>query len=70
MWKCVILSRQRRIGEPSDDAMEIYLTELDNESPRLVRLIMKSVSNDKRRIRHIGCKRFGIRCSTQRAVHP
>ena len=23
--------------------MEIYLTELDNESPRLVRLIMKSV---------------------------
>lgn len=41
--------------------MEIYLTELDNESPRLVRLIMKSVyENDKRRIRHIGCKRFGI----------
>ena len=40
---------------------EIYLTELDNESPRLVRLIMKSVyENDKRRIRHIGCKRFGI----------
>ena len=44
-----------------NNAMEIYLTELDNESPRLVRLIMKSVyENDKRRIRHIGCKRFGI----------
>ena len=44
-----------------NNAMEIYLTELDNESPRLVRLIMKSVyERDKRRIRHIGCKRFGV----------
>ena len=44
-----------------NNAMEIYLTELDNESPRLVRLIMKSVhENDKRRIRHIGSKRFGV----------
>lgn len=44
-----------------NNAMEIYLTELDNESPRLVRLIMKSVhENDKRRIRHIGSKRFGL----------
>lgn len=44
-----------------NNAMEIYLTELDNESPRLVRLIMKSVhEDDKRRIRHIGSKRFGV----------
>lgn len=44
-----------------NNAMDIYLTELDSESPRLVRLIMKSVyRDDKRRIRHIGSKRFGV----------
>ena len=48
-------------GETVNNAMEIYLTELDNESPRLVRLIMKSVhQRDKRRIRHVGSKRFGV----------
>lgn len=41
--------------------MEIYLQELGNESPRLVHLIMKSVyKQDKRHIKHIGCKRFGV----------
>src|SRR5699024_6254683 len=45
-----------------NNAMEIYLQELGSESPRLVRLIMKSVhKQDKRRIKHIGCKRFGVR---------
>lgn len=44
-----------------NNAMDIYLTELENESPRLVRLIMKSVyRDDKRKIRHIGSKRFGV----------
>lgn len=44
-----------------NNAMEIYLQELGNESPRLVHLIMKSVhKRDKRRIKHIGCKRFGV----------
>lgn len=44
-----------------NNAMEIYLQELGNESPRLVHLIMKSVhKQDKRRIKHIGCKRFGV----------
>ena len=38
-----------------------YLQELGNESPRLVRLVMKSVhGQDKRRVKHIGCKRFGV----------
>ena len=57
---CDFIHDGETVNRPNN-AMEIYLTELDNESPRLVRLIMKSVyENDKRRIRHIGCKRFGI----------
>ena len=45
-----------------NNAMEIYLQELGSESPRLVRLIMKSVhKQDKHWIKHIGCKRFGVR---------
>ena len=33
----------------------------DGESPRLVRLIMKSVyGQDKRKVKHIGSKRFGV----------
>jgi conjugative transposon TraN protein len=44
-----------------NNAMEIYLKELGNESPRLVHTIMKSIyDNDKRVIKHIGSKRFGI----------
>ena len=44
-----------------NNSMDIYLKELGQESPLLVRLIMKSVyKNDKREIKHIGSKRFGI----------
>ena len=44
-----------------NNAMEIYMRELGNESPLLVKLIMKSIyKNDKREIKHIGSKRFGI----------
>ncbi|WP_288172788.1 DUF4138 domain-containing protein, partial [Prevotella sp. CAG:255] len=44
-----------------NNAMEIYLKELDGESPRLVRMIMKSIhKEDKRRVRHIGSRRFGV----------
>ncbi len=40
---------------------EIYLKELGSESPMLVRLIMKSIhKQNKREVKHIGCKRFGI----------
>ena len=57
---CDFIHDGETVNRPNN-AMEIYLTELDNESPRLVRLIMKSVHRrDKRRIRHIGCKRFGV----------
>ena len=57
---CDFIHDGEAVNRPNN-AMEIYLTELDNESPRLVRLIMKSVyRDDKRRIRHIGCKRFGV----------
>ncbi len=44
-----------------NNAMDIYLTELGNQSPKLVQLIMKSIyQEDKRMVKHVGCKRFGI----------
>ncbi len=44
-----------------NNAMEVYLTELGSEPPLLVRLIMKSIhKQDRREVKHIGCKRFGI----------
>jgi conjugative transposon TraN protein len=44
-----------------NNALDIYMQELGQESPLLVRLIMKSIhKNDRREIRHIGSKRFGI----------
>ena len=41
-----------------NNALDIYLQELGSESPKLVHLIMKS--NNKREIKHIGAKSFGI----------
>ncbi|SFL08771.1 Bacteroides conjugative transposon TraN protein [Porphyromonadaceae bacterium KH3CP3RA] len=44
-----------------NNAMDVYLKELGNESPLLVKLIMQSIhKNNKREIKHIGSKRFGI----------
>ena len=44
-----------------NNAMDIYMKELGQESPLLVKLIMRSIyKNNKREIKHIGCKRFGI----------
>lgn len=44
-----------------NNAIDIYLTELGSESPKVVHLIMKSIyKSDKRKVKHIGCKRFGI----------
>lgn len=44
-----------------NNALEIYLRELGNESPKLVYLINHSIyKNDKRHVKHIGSKRFGI----------
>lgn len=44
-----------------NNAMDIYMKELGSESPLLVKLIMKSIhENNKREIKHIGSKRFGI----------
>jgi len=44
-----------------NNSMEVYLKELGNESPLMVRLIMKSIhANDRRYVKHIGSKRFGI----------
>jgi len=44
-----------------NNALEIYMQELGSESPLLVKLIMQSIyKNDKREIKHIGSKRFGI----------
>lgn len=45
----------------SHTRMNIYLRELGNESPLLVKLIMQSIyKEDRREIRHLGCKRFGV----------
>lgn len=42
-----------------NNALDIYLQELGCESPLLVKLIMQSIyKNDRREIKHIGCKRF------------
>ncbi|WP_189086826.1 conjugative transposon protein TraN, partial [Parabacteroides faecis] len=44
-----------------NNAMDIYMYELGQESPLLVKLIMKSIyKNNDREIKHIGSKRFGI----------
>lgn len=41
--------------------MNIYFRELAGESPLLVKLIMQSIyKEDRREIRHLGCKRFGV----------
>ncbi len=48
------------INKPNN-SMEIYLKELGSESPRMVYLINRSIyQNDKRLVKHIGSKRFGI----------
>lgn len=44
-----------------NNAIAVYMQELGQESPLLVKLIMQSIyKNDKREIKHIGSKRFGI----------
>ena len=44
-----------------NNALDVYLDELGCESPKLVHLIMKSIhKNNKREIKHIGAKSFGI----------
>ena len=46
---------------PSNRA-DIYFKELGSESPILVKMIMKSIyQNDKRIIKHVGAKQFGMR---------
>jgi len=48
------------ISHPNN-ALEVYLKELGNESPMMVHLIMKSIyKNDRREINHIGSRKFGI----------
>ena len=57
---CDFIHDGESVNRPNN-AMEIYLQELAGESPRLVRLIMKSVyRQDKRKVKHIGSKRFGV----------
>lgn len=44
-----------------NNSLEVYLTELGNESPRLVWLINRAIyGNDRRIIKHIGSKQFGV----------
>lgn len=57
---CDFIHDGESVNRPNN-AQEIYLKELGSESPMLVRLIMKSIhKNDKREVKHIGSKRFGI----------
>ncbi|MDR2948455.1 MAG: conjugative transposon protein TraN [Prevotella sp.] len=45
-----------------NNSLDIYLKELGSESPRIVYLINRAIYTDnKRHIKHIGGKRFGIR---------
>ena len=45
----------------SHTRMNIHFRELGNESPLLVKLTMQSIyKEDRREIRHLGCKRFGV----------
>lgn len=49
------------VANRSNNSMEIYLKELGSESPRMVYLINRSIyKNNKRIVKHIGSKRFGI----------
>lgn len=44
-----------------NNSLDIYLSELGKETPKLVKLIMKSIyDNNKRIYKHIGSKKFGI----------
>lgn len=44
-----------------NNTMAIYLKELNNENPQMVRAIMKSIDNaNQRLIKHIGSRAFGI----------
>ena len=57
---CDFIHDGETVNRPNN-AQEIYLKELGSESPMLVRLIMKSIhKQNKREVKHIGCKRFGI----------
>lgn len=57
--KDFLFPTERRL--PSNRA-DIYFKELGSESPILVKLIMKSIyQNDKRIIKHVGAKQFGMR---------
>lgn len=47
-----------------NNALAVYMQELGQESPLLVKLIMQSIhKNNDREIKHIGSKRFGIQYS-------
>ena len=57
---CDFIHDGSSVNRPNN-AQEIYLKELGSESPMLVHLIMKSIhKQDKREVKHIGSKRFGI----------
>lgn len=44
-----------------NNARQVYLRELGSESPLLVRLIMKSIwKEDRRLVKHVGSRRFGV----------
>ena len=48
-------------GNLPTNKADIYFKELGNQSPVLVKLIMKTIwQNDRREIKHIGSKKFGI----------
>ena len=53
--------RNNKTVDHPDNTTSVLLTDLGGESPYLVNLIMQSIyKNDRREIKHIGCKRFSI----------
>ncbi|WP_286155959.1 MULTISPECIES: conjugative transposon protein TraN [Bacteroidales] len=48
-------------GQEKSNATDVKLPELHDNTPELADLVMRSVyRNNERRIKHLGCKRFGI----------
>lgn len=55
-----IIRNNQTVKHP-DNTMPVLLEDLGGESPLLVNRIMQSIyKSDRREIKHIGCKRFGI----------
>ena len=50
-----------KLGNKSENAQEVHLSELGNESPQAVRSVMEKIyKTNRKRVTHINSKQFGI----------